>query len=184
MLACFAQRQDEERIELGRAPAGEGEPPAGFEALAQVGERARRIGEEHDAEPRRHEIGVVGLERVDRGVGEFEPDGQVLGRALTGASEHRLGNVEPQDRAGGTDALRELDRRRAAAAADVDHPLAGLWRRRGDEPVGNRAQNLILMLLMVGPFWARDRGPVLGLRGVLGMDWRSGHRFSLFGASY
>ena len=60
MLARFAQRQDEERVLLGLAPAGEGEPPAGFEALAQIGERLRGIGEEHDAEPRRDEIGGFG----------------------------------------------------------------------------------------------------------------------------
>ena len=172
----------EERVLLGLAPAGEDETAARLEALAQVGERARRIGEEHDAEPRRHEVGAVGLEVVDGGVGAFEPDDQVLGRPLAGARQHRLGNVEPQHLAAGTDAGGEVDRRRAAAAADVDHAIARLWRRDGDEPVGNRAQNLILMFLVVGPSLSGAGVPVLGLRGIVGVDWRRGHGASSFGA--
>ena len=68
----------------------------------------------------------LGVEIVDGGVGEFEPYRQVSRRALAGAREHRLGNVEPQDFAAGADARGEVDRRRAAAAADVDHALSGL----------------------------------------------------------
>ena len=125
----------------------------------------------------------MGVEVVDRGVGEFEPDGQVLRRALAGAREHRRRNVEAQDRAAGTDALREVDRRRAAAAADVDHAVAGLRLRRGDQPVGNRAQHLILMLLMIGPFLTCVRVPIVGLRGIVGVDLAQRTWGFLFGAS-
>ena len=79
MFAGFAQRHDEEGGSLASPPAGEGQPPAGFKGLPQVGEGSRRIGEEHDAEPGRHEIGALGLEIVDGGVGEFEPDGRLRG---------------------------------------------------------------------------------------------------------
>ena len=162
-------------ILLGLTPAGEDETAARLEALAQVGERARWIGEEHDAEPRRHEVGAVGLEIIDGGVGAFEPDGQVLRRPLAGARQHRLGNVEPEDLATRTDAGGEVDRRRAAAAADIDHAIARLWRRDRDEPVGNRAQNLILMFLVVGPSLSGAGVPILRLRGIVGVDWRRGH---------
>ena len=57
VLARFAQRQDEERVLLCLPPAGEGEPPADFKAAPQVGEGSRGVGEEHDAEPGRHEVG-------------------------------------------------------------------------------------------------------------------------------
>jgi hypothetical protein len=39
------------------------------------------------------------------------------------------------------------------------------------------------MFLVVGPFWARDRGPIFGLRGVFGVDWRSIHEPSFMGVS-
>src|SRR4029077_9515566 len=151
VLARFAQRQDEEGVLLGLTPAGESEPAAKLEALAQIGERARWMSEEHDAEPRRYEVGSVGLEIVDGGVGAFEPDRQVLRRALAGARQHRLGNVEPEDLATRTDAGGEVDRPRAPAAGHIHHAIARLWCRYGDEPVGNRVQNLILMFLVVGP---------------------------------
>ena len=82
-----------------------------------------------------------------------------------------------------TDALGEVDRRRSAAAADVDHALAGLRLRRCDQPVGNRAEHLILMFLVVGPSLSGGGVPILGLSGVVGVDWRSGHGASFFGAS-
>src|SRR5579872_942258 len=105
-----------------------------------------------------------------------------MGRSLAGAGEHRLGYVEPQDFAAGAYARGEVDSRRAAAAADVDDALAGLWVRCGDEPVGNRAQHLVLNLLTIGPFRSGDAVPIFCLRGVVGMDWRSGHGSFLVGS--
>jgi hypothetical protein len=101
--------------------------------------------------------------------------------ASSGARQHRLGDVEAKDLAG-TDPGGEVDRRRAAAAADVDHALAGFRGRRGDEPVGNWAQHLILMFLMVGPSRSGDGSPIFRLRGIVGVDWRGGHGPSFFGA--
>src|ERR1700722_4441827 len=108
--------------------------------------------------------------------------GGFLRRALPAAGQHRLGNVEPEDLATRIDAGDEVDRRRAAAAADIDHAIARLWRRDRDEPLGNRAQNLILMFLVVGPSLSGAGVPILRLRGVLGVDWRGGHGASSFGA--
>ncbi len=165
---CFASRQ--------QAKASR---PPGFKAAAQVGEGARRVGEEHDAEPGRHEVGCFGLEGVDGGVGAFEPDRQAFaparGRARASARKCRAPGLRLRG-----DACGEVDRRRAAAAADVDHALARLRARRGDQPVGNRAQHLILMLLMVGPFLSGDAVPVFGLGGVVGVERRGGHGASRF----
>ena len=110
------------------APASEDEPAAGSEALAQIGEGASGIGEKHDAEPRDDEIGPSEREIVHRGVSVNEADRQVQRGALARSGEHRLGNVEPQDLAFGSHSRGEVDRRRAAAAADVDNPFAGLPR--------------------------------------------------------
>ena len=136
---------------FGLAPACEGEPPAAFEAFAEIGEGASGIGEKHDAESRDDEIGPSEREIEHGGVGVNEADRQVLRGALARSGEHRLGNVEPEDLASRSHARGEVDRRRAAAAADVDHPFAGLGSSRRHQPVGNRAQHLILMLLMVDP---------------------------------
>ncbi len=101
--------------------------------------------------------------------------GRFCARALAGAGEHRLGDVEPEHVAAGTDPGGEVERRRAAAAADVDHAIAGLGVRDGEEPVGHGAEHLVLMFLMGGPFWSGRRSPVFGLGGIIGVDWRGGH---------
>ena len=137
MLARFAQRHNEEGILLGLAPARECEPPAGLETVAEIGEGSHGVGEEHDAESRDNEI-PLGLEIVNGGVRECEAGRQAGGRALAGAGQHWFGNVEPEDLAAGAHALCEIDRRRAASAADVDHPFARLGVRRRHQPVGNR----------------------------------------------
>ena len=135
MLQGFAQRHDEEGILPGLAPAGEGEPPAALEPLAQIGEGPGGIGEKHDAEARDDEIGPVRREIMHGCVGVYEAGRQVLLGALARPGEHRLGNVEPEDLAPGPHAGGEVDRRRAAAAADVDHAIARLGAGRDNQPV-------------------------------------------------
>jgi hypothetical protein len=55
--------------------------------------------------------------------------------------------------------------------------------RRGDKSVGNRAQHLILMFLMVGPSLSGAGIPIFGLHGVVGVDWVQRTWSSLHGAS-
>ena len=66
---------------------------------------------------------------------------------------------------------------------DIPLPLGVAGTMRTQVEADLLLQNLILMLLVVGPFWARDRGPIFGLRGVFGVDWRSIHGPSFMGAS-
>ena len=62
---------------------------------------------------------------VDHGVGVNEARRNVLGRAVAGAPQQKLGDVDAERLAFGRDAGGELERRRAAAAADVHDELAG-----------------------------------------------------------
>ena len=118
------------------------------------------------------------LEIVSRGVGENEPGGEGFGRSLAGARQHRLGNVEAQRFASRRDPGGEIDRRVAAAAADVDDPLAGLRVRRRNEPIGDRAQHQVLLLLAVRPSLSGGLVPIFSLGGVLDVDRRrGGHGF-------
>ena len=117
----------------------------------------------------------LGADLVHRGVGERETRRQTGLGALEGARQHGLGNVEAQNLAAGRDALREFDRRRAAAAADVDHPLARLRVRRCYKLVGNRLEHLVLVVLTVPPAPPGYAVPVVRLGCVAGMDRRLGH---------
>ena len=66
--------------------------------------------------------GGIGLTPFDVG------DAGRLGARLR-FGQHRPGYVESRDAAGATDGPRDVRRRRAAAAADVQHPLARARRR-------------------------------------------------------
>ena len=128
------------------APTRENEPSVVRQRAAQVGERGDRIVEEHYAELRRCEIEGAGLEDVRRRVGVDELDVVGLVRGpLARDRKHRLRNVNPEHPAVRRDALRQLQRRTAAAATDLDDPLAGLRRgvcqqrlaQRGEESFGD-----------------------------------------------
>ena len=63
--------------------------------------------------------------------------------------------------------MRERDRGRAAAAADIDDALAGLGLGAVDQDVGDRREQDILRRLPVGPALAAGPVPVGDLVGVL-----------------
>ena len=117
----------------------------------------------------------LGASLVHGGVGEHETRRQTGLGALAGARQHGLGNVEAQDLAAGRDALGEVDRRRPAAATDVDHPLARLRVRHRYEALGDRLEHFVLVILTVPPAPPGDAVPVVGLGHVAGMDRRFGH---------
>ena len=58
---------------------------------------------------------------------------------------------------GGTDLLRNGDRRRPAAAADIDNPLAGRDARAINQSLGDRREQRVLRRLALDP--ALSRGP-------------------------
>ena len=169
-----AQRRDHPRVLPRLAPAGEGEPSARSKAAPDIGEGERRIGEEHDAETRDDEIRPVGR-LVHGGVRKHETRRQIGLGALAGARQHGLGNVEAQNLAAGRDAPREVDRRRPAAAADVDHPFAWFRVRHRYEALGDGLQHLVLVVLTVPPALPGGTVPVVGLGHVTGMDQCVGH---------
>ena len=72
----------------------------------------------------------------------------------------------PEDMTGRADLLRQRDRGRAAAAADIDDPLAGFGPGAVDQDVGDRRQQDVLRLLAIGPVLAAGSVPVRDLVGV------------------
>jgi hypothetical protein len=93
--------------------------------LGDVGERRRRVGEEHRPEPAHRDIERGFVEEMDLGVGVEERHvGQLrfLG-ACPGDGEHGLGQVDADHLAVGSDRACCGECRGAAAAADVEHPL-------------------------------------------------------------
>ncbi len=168
-------------IELGRAPAGEDQPSAARRALAQVGEAENRVGEEHHAEAREQKARPAERERVRGGVGEDELDGARRARQFARPRHHRRGNVEADDAAGGADPGRDLQRRHAAAAPDVDDALAGRESRSRVEQVGDRRQDHVLRRLPVDPTASAGAVPVSDLIGVAGVGEGSRHQILRLG---
>ena len=70
--------------------------PDGRSALRMIGERQRRIGKEHHAEPRGQQIEASRVERIDGGVRQHEIDRQILRRDLPRPLQHRAGDVDAE----------------------------------------------------------------------------------------
>src|SRR5581483_12161256 len=87
-------------------------------------------------------------------------------RELRRAGEHRRRDVDTEDLAARTDPSRELCRRRTAAAADVDHALAGRDRRALHRELAERAQLVVEEALETDPLRWRGLVPVPDLVGV------------------
>jgi hypothetical protein len=94
------------------------------QGLPDIRERNRRFGEKHDAKAGCHHIGAAGFERVDRGIRENEVQGQSSAGAFASTGKHRGGDVDAGHMAFGPNSLRKRDRRFAATATDVDHPVS------------------------------------------------------------
>ena len=155
------------RVIARLAPAGECQPARRPQRLAHIGKRKRRLGEKHHAEPRDQEIEACGIERIHGCIGEHEIDRQARRRDLPGASQHRGRDVDAEHMSGRADFLRERDCRGAAAATDIDDPLAGFGLGAVDQYVGDRRKQDVLTP-------AGDR-PSAGL--PVRSSMRSGRRF-------
>jgi hypothetical protein len=84
------------RVFVGIAEADEGEPAARPERRAQVRERARGIGEEHDAEPREQQIESGVREGIDSCVGVHEVDAEPWRKPFGGSCQRRRRHVNPE----------------------------------------------------------------------------------------
>src|ERR1700738_4710360 len=80
---------------------------------------------------------------------------------------------------GWTDLLREGDGRGAAAATDIDDPLARLGPGAIDQSVSDGPEQDVLRLLPIGPALASGSVPVCNLVGVLLVACRGGHVWKL-----
>ena len=126
-----------------RAPSSTGSASRGCQhtkARRPPGRSARRrfakaaTGSAKNITPKREKTRSKrpGAEVGDLRVVESERDAVLeprAARALRGALQHRTRDVDRRDRAPGADRLRQLQRRAAAAATDVEHALAGANRR-------------------------------------------------------
>ena len=112
-------------VELLALPDEQDQPSSGPQCRGDVGEGGDRIGEEHGAEAVDREVEALGVEATHLGVAELvahvlEP----LGRGeLTGALEHSLRDIDPDDgsRGGRTPGLAS---RQLGPAADVENLIA------------------------------------------------------------
>src|SRR5205085_11320477 len=80
-----------------------------------------------------------------------ETDTQALRPALPTARQHRHGDVDAEHKARWRDPLRQRDRGRTAATADIEDSLAGFRARAIDQNLRNRRQQHVLHWLPVGP---------------------------------
>ena len=116
-------------------PARERHAAAGREVRMDVGERGRRLVEEHHAELAHDDVERAGTGVVDLHVGDAER--HVVDAGFGGALDRELGELRGDvgaDRGSRrADGSCGCDGRLAAAAPDVEHPFAGLQRERVEE---------------------------------------------------
>ena len=98
--------------------------PPGLTTAQQLGGRLRLVGGEHRAEDRHRHVEARVLEGQVLGVGLDELDLEPLGRGTLAAALEQGRDVVGADRVA-PGAPRRRDRPVAAAAGDVEHPLAG-----------------------------------------------------------
>jgi hypothetical protein len=77
---------------LAGAPAKDRQPAAVVQRLPQVGERRRRVIEEHDTETAQQHVEGTGPERVHLSVGDLEPD---VSDAGSSGEPPRFGDLDP-----------------------------------------------------------------------------------------
>jgi hypothetical protein len=117
--------------------------PPGFRARRILAKAATRIAEEHDPEARENPVKgglsqVVGLRVSQADAG----GGAAWSRCpLAGDGEHRLGNIDAQDRAREADALCQGKACVTAATADIEDAFT---RRRGKHVHRSQTQGLQL----------------------------------------
>ena len=152
-----------------RRPHRHRQPPAGPQRAAEIGKGGDRVGEEHDAEPRRDKIETAGREGMHLGVRQERR--QIGNAALDDApaeqAEHRVGNVNTGHMPACPNRFRQGQRRRAGAAADIEHPLAGACGGGLQHEAGDFDVARLLEFGAADPARSRDLVPVaphLGIR--------------------
>ena len=174
------QGHEQPAVPADLLPAEEGEAPAGRECGTHVREGGDRIGEEHHPETRERE--VEGARREGEGLRVGVLEAHVVHAELAGARagpfEHRGGDVDPQHGAAGGDPFSELQTRLPAAAADVEHALAGRHLCPLDGRESERSDLLIEQGFQGHPLGSRLLVPVLDLLCV-GSGRGEGHDDSL-----
>ena len=162
--AASANPVVKEGVLLAGAPAKESQPAAAPQRLPQIGERRRRVIEEHHAEVAQHHVEYPGPERVQLGVGNLEPG---VSDASTGGEPTRFGYLDPgkvraqsMPVAGGA---RREDGRITAAAADVENVLPVLDLRGGEQPRRESAPHPLMPLTLLDELPPARPVPVLGL---------------------
>ncbi len=129
------------------------------------------IGEEHHAEARNEPVGADAGEIVRARVDAAKLDIEAGGRgALARPAQHHLGDVDAEHGAFRPGFLRSLQRRVAAAAADIEHALAGRDVGGLEQQRGDWGEHAVLDVLPLGPLLAGVPIPVGRLIGVGGID--------------
>jgi len=145
-------------------PAHEDQPAPGAKAAGDVGERGRRVGEEHHTETAQGDIARAGREAVHLGVAVLKTDiGQSLLLGAAGRlAQHRRGQVHPQGLSFDCDPPSRSGRG-PGAATDVDDPVGASDGGRGQQVVGERRQHALVALLVDQPMHGLVAVPVAGL---------------------
>ena len=165
------------RIARQWLPAQDREPPGRPQGAVEVLEGGDRVGEEHDAEAREHDVEGAALDRRHLSVAFAEVDRHGSRGSLTAArrGEHRPRDVESDDAAARGDAARDVDRGLTGATADVEHALARLESRSIDRLRAEGADQAIEDVLALDPHRSGDLVPVTDLLFVAGgrrVGWR------------
>ena len=146
------------------APADERQPAAAPQRLAQVGERRRRVIEEHYPEAAQRHVEDPGPEPVHLDIGDLEPG---ISDASSSGEPTRLGYLNPgkirAQHVPATGGARRQDSRLTAAAPDVENVLPILDRRGGQQPRPQPAQHPLMPLTLLDELPPAGPVPVLGL---------------------
>src|SRR2546423_3725116 len=123
-----------------RRPGGERESASPTADAGELSRDAVMVGREDRAERGRDRVKLgIGVREL-LGIALVEPDRQPLGsRRATRLLELVGGDVDADDVGAGA---RGTERDATGSARDVEHPVAGLNRERGDDAVVNRREGL------------------------------------------
>ena len=132
----------------------------GRSAPARLPKRADGIVEEHHAEARDDEIMAAALEPVGLGVAANQPDvGVTALQAAPACQRAAAPRCRSRAPSRGRRPRRRAPRGGAAAAADVDHALAGADARARHQQLGQRREPLVERRLTVDPGLCRNTRP-------------------------
>jgi len=141
------------QILAGRAEHSQCHSPARFHRTPHICEGGRRIAEEHDPEAREREFKAIMFEGMAGNVGHDhlgvpQPGG---GDPFARPGHGLVGDICAKDVTARSDAGRQLEHCRAAAATEVEHVLAGLGSGHIQQRLRQIGNRPIHPLVLVGP---------------------------------